>query len=283
MKTPGVSAPLRPVTPIGRRPAQIRTVDACGLGLRVGVWSGEESAATPPLLVFNGIGAGLEMVAPFADELAGRTVIAFDAPGAGESDVPLLPYRMWMLATAVGRMLDELGIDRVDAIGVSWGGAAVQQFAVQHPHRCRRLILAATSPGVLMVPPKMSVLARFMTPRRFNEPGYLHSVAKEIYGGKPLDREVLSGFRRTSRRGYLWQQLALTGWSSLPWLRLVRQPTLVLAGSDDRVVRPANLQILAAMLPDARLAVLDDGHLFILTSAAETAALITAFLDAPTP
>ena len=272
----------KPVRRLGRRDVDISAVEVLGMSIRVAVWHGSDHR--PPLLIFNGIGAGLEMVAPFADAMHDTTVIAFDVPGSGESDVPPLPYRMWMLGVVVGKLLDRLdGVDtrRIDVLGVSWGGAAAQQFAVQNPRRCRRLVLCATAAGMVMVPPKWSVLKSFMTPRRHNDKDYLRKVAPSIYGGKAVEPGVLEGFGRTSRRGYLLQQLALSGWTSAPWLPLVRQPTLVLAGGDDRVVRPANLRIIAALLPDARLHVLDDGHLFVISSAEETAALVTDFLADP--
>lgn len=266
----------KPVRRLGRRDVDIRAVEVFGMSIRVAVWQG--TSPRPPLLVFNGIGAGLEMLAPFADEMADTTVIGFDVPGAGESEVPPVPYRMWMLGVVVGRILDRLEVDRVDVLGVSWGGAAAQQFAVQNPRRCRRLVLAATTAGMVMLPPRWSVLKSFMTPRRHNDKDYLRKVAPTIYGGKAVDPGVLKGFGRTSRRGYLLQQLALYGWTSAPWLPLVRQPTLVLAGSDDRVIRVANLRLIAALLPDARMHVLDDGHLFVISSARETADLVGHFL-----
>ena len=49
--------------------------------------------------------------------------------------------------------------------------------------------------------------------------------------------------------GYLYQLLAMAGWSSLPWLRTLRQPTLVLMGRDDPLVPVANGRILARLIP----------------------------------
>ena len=56
-----------------------------------------------------------------------------------------------------------------------------------------------------------------------------------------------------SIRGYLGQLYAITGWTSLPWLHTLRQPTLVLNGDDDPIVPPINGRILAHCIPDARL------------------------------
>jgi pimeloyl-ACP methyl ester carboxylesterase len=73
--------------------------------------------------------------------------------------------------------------------------------------------------------------------------------------------------------------IAGLGWSSLPWLRLIGQPTLVLAGTDDPIVPAANGRILAKLIPDARLVTLDDGHVFLITNAKQCAELVSKFLS----
>jgi hypothetical protein len=78
--------------------------------------------------------------------------------------------------------------------------------------------------------------------------------------------------------GYLYQLLAMSGWTSLPWLWSLPQPTLVLMGRDDPLVPPINGHILAGLIPNAELRMIEDGHLFIVTRPAETAAVIEAFL-----
>ena len=131
----------------------VRTVTAAGRPLRVSVRPGTDEDA-PPLLLMNGIGAPLEVLQPFVDALQPRrTVIRFDVPGVGGSPRPLVPYVLATLTPVVAGMLDRLGYDRpVDVLGLSWGGGLAQHFAVQHRRRCRRLVLAATGTGTLMVP-----------------------------------------------------------------------------------------------------------------------------------
>ncbi len=269
----------RPVAGTGRREMSSRQLRVFGKSIRVAVWPCPGKARTP-LLLLNGIGASLEMLMPFADALADREIIAFDVPGSGKSEATILPYRLWMLSMLASGVLDQLGYGRVDVLGVSWGGALAQQFALQNPRRCRKLVLAATSQGMLMVPPRLSVLSKFMTPRRFNDAGYRKQIAGEIYGGKARTEQLLvEEFRTTSRRGYLYQQLALLGWTSMPWLPLLAQPTLVLAGDDDPVVPLANARVLSMLIRDSRLRVLSDGHLFLISSADEAARAVREFLD----
>src|SRR5262244_2911100 len=142
---------------------QISLHDVGGQMLRVGVRRGQD--ARQPLLLFNGIGANIELVEPFLDALDGPEAIIFDVPGVGGSPSPWLPYRPSSLARLSARLLDQLGHVQVDVLGLSWGGALAQQFAFQQGKRCRRLVLAATSPGHLMVPAKLTVLLKMATPR----------------------------------------------------------------------------------------------------------------------
>src|SRR5262247_1861361 len=256
--------------------------DVGGQTLRVGIRRGD--AARLPLLMFNGIGANIELVAPFLAALDGPEAIVFDVPGVGGSPSPWLPYRPSSLARLSGRLLDQLGHAQVDVLGLSWGGALAQQFAFQQSRRCRRLVLAATSPGHLMVPGKLTVLLKMATPRRYKDSDYMKRVAGDIYGGAlrgspDLLHQHLRHVRWSSDYGYYLQLIAGFGWSSLPWLRLLSQPTLVMAGTDDPLVPVVNGRILASLIPDARLATIDDGHLFLITSATESAAMISKFLS----
>jgi poly(3-hydroxyalkanoate) depolymerase len=261
---------------------QIQTVDLDGQVLRVAIRHGSDAA--PPLLIFNGIGANLELVEPFVAALEGVGVIIFDIPGVGGSPAPVVPYRFSTLSVLTDKLLSRLGYDgAVDVLGVSWGGALAQQFAHLYPGRCRRLILAATSPGVVMVPARLSVLSKLIGPRRYTDPAYLQQVGAEIYGGAyrrdpALLKEHSRHIQAPRGRGYLYQLLAAAGWSSLPWLGGLRQRTLVMHGNDDPIVPLTNAKILAARIRNATLYVIDDGHLFLITRAKDVAPVVQRFL-----
>ena len=261
----------------------IRSLTIEGQQLRIGVRAG--APRLPPLIVFNGIGASLELIEPFASALPEREVIAFDVPGSGGSPASLLPYRFPGLARLAQRLLIELGYDgAVDALGVSWGGALAQTFAFHFPSHCRKLVLASTSPGALMVPGKPSVLAKLVSPRRYVDPDFLHAFGGEIYGGAfrsdpDLLRRHAQALWAPSNRGYLYQLIAAAGWTSLPWLRLLTQPTLVMHGLDDPIVPLINARILSALIRRAELHVVDDGHMFLVSKAQDVAPVVHRFLD----
>lgn len=261
-------------------------VRVLGHDVRVAVRPG--TAPGPPLVLCNGVGASLDLLQPFVDEVDPRIeVVRFDIPGVGGSPVPKVPYNFALLACFLGRVLDELGYDRFDVLGISWGGGLAQQLAFQNPRRCRRVVLVSTGTGMLMVPARLSVLSKMLTPRRYRDPAYAWAIAPVLYGGRMRRRPdevrhvLYEQERPGSRTGYFLQLLAGVGWSSLPALPLIRQPTLILAGNDDPIIPLVNARIMRALLPDASLQVFDDGHLGLLTSADELGPLVSRFLTSP--
>ena len=211
----------------------------------------------PPLLLCNGIGASLEALQPLVDALdPDRGVVRFDVPGVGGSPLPPFPYTLAALSSWVTALMPRLGHRRFDVLGLSWGGGLAQQLALQSPRRVRRVVLVATGTGSLMVPAHPRVLARMLTPRRHRDPAYAARVAAEIYGGSDA-RPTRSGAphllhaatRAGPRRGYYYQLAATAGWSSLPFLPLLRQPTLVLGGDDDPIIPVVNARMLARLIP----------------------------------
>ena len=249
-----------------------------------------------PLLLITGIGASLELAAPFERALHpyGVQTLAFDAPGMGESTRYRLPHRMPGLARTLEQMLDALGYAQVDVFGVSFGGVLAQQLAHQAPARVRRLILAATGPGVPGlggVPGSPRVALAMASRRRYTQPDYYRRVAGMLYGGQArhdpdalLHGSIARFSQAPSARGYFAQLYAISFWTGVPWLYKLRQATLVLAGDDDPIIPVANGRILARLIPNARLEIIrGGGHLFLLERPGEIAALVAGFLAADEP
>ncbi len=263
--------------------ARIKMVEAGGHKMRIACWRLDRRSAHPPLLFFNGIGANIEAIAPLAERLDDRPFITFDMPGVGRSPDPVLPYNPITMAWTASRILDQLEIERADVMGFSWGGALAQQFALQHASRIRRLVLASTFPGMFMVPGDLSIIARMVLSQRFSDAAFLNEHMLSLYGqpkSRPRHRsEFVGRLTAPSSRGVLYQMAAMTGWSSLPFLPLIKTPTLVITGDEDQIVPPANADVLVSSIPSAELMTMQAaGHLVLLTHIDETLVRLRAFL-----
>ena len=263
---------------------ELSMVEVGGQPLRVGRWPGRPGGA--PLLVFNGIGANIELLEPFVAALEGVEVLAFDVPGTGGSPLPALPYRFSTLARLAARLLDALGYRR---------GGRARRFV----GRRARAAVRPPVPGSLPPPGPRRDLRRRAHGAR---PAVRHGQAAEP-APVPGPRLPAGDRRRALRRrataaiptccGRTADRSGRRAASATPtsssrhgagrarfWLRTLPQPALVMHGNDDPIVPLVNAKLLAALIRDARLHVVDDGHLFMLTRATEVAPVVRGFLDA---
>ena len=255
-----------------------RRVVVDGADVRVATWG-----SGPPLLLLNGIGGNIEMWEALARRIPGRSLIMLDMPGTGGSPALRVPQRMRGYARLVVGVLDQLGVERADVLGYSWGGALAQELAHVAPERVRSVVLAATMPGLGGQPPAPWVIALMATPARYYSRTYLRVVAPLVFGSDPDAVDDASGEARLRRPpsmlGYGQQLYAISGWTSRRWLRLLDVPVLVLAASHDPLIPPRNGQILSRTIRGAQLRVVDGGHLFLLEQPEEGCRAITEFLQ----
>lgn len=266
--------------------AEVTMENVGGRQLRVARWRLDKPSDHPPVLFFNGIGANIEAVAPLAEALDDRGFIMFDMPGVGESPDPLIPYNTVTMAWTTTQLLDRFGLDVVDVMGISWGGGMAQHFAIQHPARTRRLILVATSAGMLMVPGNPAALTKMANPRRYVDADFMAKHFETLYGGALDGASGKSGhmsrLKPPSPRGYMYQLMAMLGWTSAPALPFMKKDTLILMGDDDQIVPLINGKFLNSLIPNSELVVMKGGgHLFLLSHKDESVEAIRDFLDAP--
>jgi pimeloyl-ACP methyl ester carboxylesterase len=244
-------------------------------GFRVSVRN--KGAGTVPLLMLNGVGA------PYGlwDELRrniNRTTVAFDVHPHHLGRRPSIRT----YATFVCDVLDRLGMEEVDVLGLSWGGIVAQQLARDHPERVRRMILASASPGLMSVPAApSSVLALLRTGRSAKD---MPRLSRRLYAGDflrdPSLADRLGLVRPHDPRTYRRQMWALTGWSSVPWLHTIKHETLILHGDDDPVVPYVNARLMNRLMPNATLRrVHAGGHLYLYTRPRIHGRQIAEFLE----
>jgi pimeloyl-ACP methyl ester carboxylesterase len=229
-----------------------------------------------PLLLLNGLGGLIRSFDLLREELADYTTIALDVPGVGKSQTPRWPLRLSRHADLIAELLEQLGFEQVDVFGVSWGGALAQEFALRHPGMVRRLILAATSAGPLVLVKPADIVDFFgkSTGGQIRNKKSGGSSIKTL-----LHFGAVNSMLSIKPRSYFHQLAALIGWTSLSRLFRLRQRTLILSGDRDTLVRLYNAQILHRVIRHSDLQILQgEGHFFVVTSARQTGYLVRQFL-----
>jgi len=242
----------------------------------------------PPVVLINGLGTHTAMWAVLERELSTCRVIEFDLPGAGQSEVPRRPWSMKQLARLTVAVMHECGVDRADMLGYSMGGMIAQQVAADSPDRVRRIVLAASTPGVGAVQGNIKALLNIVTPIRYLSSGAYEKTIGSLAGGRArydkawvAEQGKLRREHAPSWRGYFGQLASMKSWSALPMLAGIRHPVLVLAGDDDPLTPVVNAMMLSYLLPNGRLKVFpDEGHLMMLDSTSPALPAIREFLAA---
>jgi pimeloyl-ACP methyl ester carboxylesterase len=240
-----------------------------------------EGGAGRPLLYLHGAGTFWWM--PVHDRLAARRRVLLPVyPGFGASEGLDAIETMEDLVLHTLDVLDALGVDRVDVVGLSLGGWLGAELALRHPARVTRLVLVDAAgvrvPGVPMEDPFMLPLPR-LRELMFHDPA--SPVARALFPDGPPPPEqletILRGREAAAR--LLWspaqQYRRLTG-----RLWRIRAPTLVVWGREDRLIPLAYGEAYAHGIAGARLEILDRcGHLPPFEHPERFAELVLGFLD----
>ena len=269
--------------------ASFTMIGVAGRRLRVGHWYAQggghaqpagRATGASPLVILGGIGMNMEMLEPIASRLPDRRVLSFDMPGIGGSPDPIFPYTIPHMALTLAALLDRLRIDQVDLLGISWGGAVVQQFAFQHRTRTGKLVLAATSAGSTMIPGTPSLLSQMLDPMEYSVEKALRRNLAMFYNGGGADRVSLNAATAPSPLGWSCQLASFAGWSSAAFLPLLGMPVLVMGDTDDQLIPPANIHFLHNAIPGSKLEMTEGGgHLFMLARPDAFISKLTGFLD----
>ena len=266
-------------------------VDVAGVATAL-LDTGETGSGLPPVLLLHGSGPGVSAAANWRAVLpalrAGRRVIAPDQLGFGGTATG--ESRTFGRAAWTGHalaLLDALGVDHVDVIGNSMGGAVALSMAVARPSAVRRVVLMGTMGVAMALPAGLDAVW-----------GYTPSVEgmREVIGLFAYDRGLISDDLVRLRYEASLQPSVRDSWAAMfpaprqRWvddlalagaeLAAVRQPVLMVHGSDDRVVPwRSSSEPLVDLLPDCRLHVIGGcGHWTMIEKTAEFLAVVEPFL-----
>lgn len=243
-----------------------------------------------PLLMVHGLGYDRHGWGPLPDLLAEDfTVVLFDNRGVGASDAPEGPYSVTQFVEDAAAVLDAAGLERTNLFGVSLGGFIAQEFALAHPERLVKLVLASTSPGgtrAHTMPQRgLEAFGRYPTMER-NEG--LRLMVETALGDRAVrDRpelvEEVFAYRQSNAPTLAsWQAQAYAGatFDAFDRIENITTPTLVIHGTGDIVVDPRNADLLAERIPGARVELFPDrGHLLVWEEGAAIAETVKEFLQ----
>lgn len=230
-----------------------------------------------PLVLISGLGYPMwqwHKMLPFLAEHF--TVITFDNRGVGQSDQPAGPYTAQMLAADTVGLLDALNIEKAIVMGHSMGGFIAQAIALDFPQRVDKLVLCSTNFGgphhVPVTPEAMKVLTDVTSDALTRlRNGLAVSTAPGWAQKNPemIEEWVKWRVANPIEPGPYQSQLAI-GLGLLPEaaafeakLPAVDVPTLILFGEHDKVVPPANAELLSKQIKNSQVVIFSDaGHFF---------------------
>ena len=204
-------------------------------------------------------------------------VIIFDSRGIGNSGTSDETYTIRTMAEDIIGLMDYLSIGNANILGLSLGGLVAQEIAISYPERVRKLVLGSTYAGrdVKNVHPELMdnlgiregstdidisiidfrKLINFMVSASFNK-----RLFRMVF--VPLSKY---GLRSVDPEGYLRQMESVTGYDNLDRLQLIKAPTLVITGSEDRIISPDVSDLIASKIPNAVLVKVKGGsHAFFM-------------------
>ena len=242
-----------------------------------------------PLLLLMGLGGGSSMwwqqMALFSRRYR---VVSFDNRGVGRTDQPDTVYTMDMLVHDALGVLDGLGMAAAHVYGLSMGGMIAQELALCYPDAVSSLILGATSCGGIhsAVPPQETVSQLFnllnLPPAEAARVSAALTFSDSFVENHPdLIREwLIKGSESPpSLQGFKRQTEAIASFDTYERLPQIKVPTLVIAGTGDRILPVENSRILASRIPNAELFLLEGaGHGYVWEAADKANRVVLDFL-----
>jgi 3-oxoadipate enol-lactonase len=201
---------------------------------------------------------------------AGLRVIAFDNRGVGRSERAPGPYTTAEMADDAVSVLDAAGIGAAHVYGISLGGMIAQEVALRHPDRVGALVLAApAAAGDAAVAADEAVnafvrLRAQMTAEHAVWASVPINYARRtrLEGGDRIAQDIERRLRFPVEAEFYSAQLAAAQGHAAP-VAGIRAPTLVVHGTEDVLIPPANGERLAALVPGAELSLWDGAaHLY---------------------
>ena len=247
----------------------------------------DEQGRGTPILLIMGLGYPSDLWHRTRPVLsAGYRTIALDNRGIGRSNAPLGAFSIELMAEDAGAVLDAAAVESAHILGVSMGGMIAQEFALLYPSRVRSLILGCTQAGGIHAVTAGPDVLLALTARPNLTPDQAAEVFIPILYDRATPREridedmaILSKWP-PSPVAFAAQLQAIVAWEAYRRLPEIGAPTLVIHGDSDRLIPPRNGELVAARIPNARLAMIPHaGHMLATDQPQATHLALAEFLS----
>ncbi|MDQ1397919.1 MAG: hypothetical protein QOG64_3178 [Acidimicrobiaceae bacterium] len=235
----------------------------------------EDGGSGQPLLLIQGLGFSSAMWFRLLPALEERhRVIRYDARGIGRSEVSPGPYSIERMAADAMAVLDAAGEETAHVFGCSLGGIVAQEVAITYPDRVRSLILCCTHPaGSDAVWPDPTVMEMLRSRASLPLEESIRASVDVGYGKQTPPARIEEDVAKrleipNTPEGYQNQLVGGLGYQGTKArLPQITAPTLVITGDEDQMVPPANADILAEAIPNARKVVIPGAGHVVFTDA----------------
>lgn len=233
------------------------------------------SKANGPLLYIGGTGGDLRNKPNQLDSPITKffEVISYDQRGLGQTSKPPGQYSMQQYADDAANLLDELELENIPIVGVSFGGMVAQELIKRHPRKVSKLVLACTSAGghggssyplhELELLEEEERLERFImiNDLRISESWVLEN--EEQFNSLKINSRNRNPFK-PDPENLLKQLLARKDHNTFEDLRHIDIPVFLMGGKYDGIAPVSNMEAMHEEIKDSKLKFYEGGHLFLI-------------------
>src|SRR5258708_29746341 len=248
----------------------------------------ERGGEGPPLLLIMGMsGTALHWGEELLEDLRRDfDVIAFDNRGVGARTRLDGEVTIREMADDAAALLGALEIDSAHVMGISMGGMIAQELALAHPELVRTLTLGCTyCGGEGSAVTSQETIALLGEAMMSGDRARAVRTGSEVNVSAPFaaDEDAWMAFAAIAERRAvavtvgIAQMQAIAGHDTSARLPSLRMPTLMIRGTEDRMLPVSNGHMIAELIPEARLEILAGvGHRFFWAQPQRTAELVRA-------
>jgi len=241
----------------------------------------------PALVLLHGFSLDSRSWKPQIGALSDQfTVIAWDAPGAGQSQDPPAPFGIADWADALAGLLDIARIERAHLVGISWGGLLAQEFYRHHASRVTSLVLAGTYAGWKGSLPEAVAEQRLenaLVDSTAAPGAFVHKYLPDMFGDaatSEMRHDLAAIMADFHPAGFRQMATALARADTRQLLPTINVPTLLVWGDADK---RSPLHVAHAMrdaIPGARLQLIAGaGHLSNLEQPTDFTTIVRNFCE----